>query len=520
MAIEITLKNSNQKLKIITIYRPNSGHNNLTPTEQFNQSMELLSNMLENIGDSPSILCGDLNIDVLKYNFCNSTNEYVNLLFANGFIQTINKPTRCTSSSATLIDHCLTNVLSNTYSSTILTTTISDHFPIIIKIKASKNKIEQKVLEYRNFSLQNITNFKLMLQNENWQEVLNSSDTQSAYNAFHDKFFQLYELFFPLIKTKFNRNIHKLEQWYTQGLLTSRITKLKLDKIASQCPSVQNIQRFKQYRCIYNKLLKSAKKLYYDNELVKHKSNLKKTWTLLRQALNRKAKKSDHNIACMKINGKLNFDPSAIAEHLNNHFTTAPSAIIENIHPVPNQNDNQYEDDINEKPIFNIRENQITVTEIVETVKLLESKKSYDCNGISMYFIKKCIFNIARPLQHIFNLSFTEAQVPNQFKIAKIIPVFKGGDPGEADNYRPIALLSNISKILEKRMGLRLTAYLESNALISISQYGFRQGHSTIHPMLHFHNTITSAFNNKEHAIAIFCDMRKAFDTIDHSILL
>ena len=175
-----------------------------------------------------------------------------------------------------------------------------------------------------------------------------------------------------LIKTKFNRNIHKLEQWYTQGLLTSRITKLKLDKIASQCPSVQNIQRFKQYRCIYNKLLKSAKKLYYDNELVKHKSNLKKTWTLLRQALNRKAKKSDHNIACMKINGKLNFDPSAIAEHLNNHFTTAPSAIIENIHPVPNQNDNQYEDDINEKPIFNIRENQITVSEIVETVKLLE----------------------------------------------------------------------------------------------------------------------------------------------------
>ena len=211
--------------------------------------MELLSNMLENIGDSPSILCGDLNIDVLKYNSCNSTNEYVNLLFANGFVQTINKPTRCTSSSATLIDHCLTNVLSNTYSSTILTTTISDHFPIIIKIKASKNKIEQKVLEYRNFSLQNITNFKLMLQNENWQEVLNSSDTQSAYNAFHDKFFQLYELFFPLIKTKFNRNIHKLEQWYTQGLLTSRITKLKLDKIASQCPSVQNIQCFKQYRC-------------------------------------------------------------------------------------------------------------------------------------------------------------------------------------------------------------------------------------------------------------------------------
>ena len=68
-------------------------------------------------------------------------------------------------------------------------------------------------------------------------------------------------------------------------------------------------------------------------------------------------------------------------------------------------------------------------------------------------------------------------------------------------------------------MGLRLTAFLESNSLISMSQYGFRQGHSTIHPMLQFHNTITTAFNNKEHAIAIFCDMRKAFDTINFAIL-
>jgi len=222
---------------------------------------------------------------------CNLTNEYVNLLFANGFIQTINKPTRCTSSSATLIDHCLTNVLSNSYSSTILTTKILDHFPVIITIKASKNKIVQKYLEYRDFSLKNITNFKLTLQNENWNEVLNSGNTQTAYDAFHEKFYQLYELFFPLVKTKFNRNVHKLEQWYTKGLLTSRLTKLKLDKAASRCPTAQNVQRFKQYRCIYNKLLKTAKKLYYEKELVKHKSNLKKTWTLLREAINRKPKK-------------------------------------------------------------------------------------------------------------------------------------------------------------------------------------------------------------------------------------
>ena len=122
-------------------------------------------------------------------------------------------------------------------------------------------------------------------------------------------------------------------------------------------------------------------------------------------------------------------------------------------------------------------------------------------------------------MKHVFGLSFATGLVPDQFKVAKVIPIFKSGDPRSADNYRPISLLNNFSKIIEKIMCLRLTAFLESNALISPFQFGFRS-HSTLHPIMHFQNFITQSFNNKEHALAIFCDLRKAFDTVPNHLLL
>jgi hypothetical protein len=128
--------------------------------------------------------------------------------------------------------------------------------------------------------------------------------------------------------------------------------------------------------------------------------------------------------------------------------------------------------------------------------------------------------SILKPFHHIVLSSLSTGVVPSQLKIAKVIPIFKSGDQAALDNYRPISLLSNFSKILEKVVGNRLTSYLENNELLSPSQFGFRKGRSTMHPLVHFMNTVSTALNKKHHSIAIFCDLRKAFDTVDHEILL
>ena len=213
-----------------------------------------------------------------------------------------------------------------------------------------------------------------------------------------------------------------------------------------------------------------------------------------------------------------------LANELNIFFSSVASKIADEIHPVLPPNNNvvtEINDNIvqNGIPLLSFVDDPVTPLEIVETLETLQPKTSQDFNGLSMFLVKKLSYQLAKPLCHLFNLSFSQGIVPSQMKIAKISPVHKGGDRSSMDNYRPISLLSCFSKILEKIVCKKLTCFLENNNLISSSQYGFRSGHSTIHPMVQFMNYVSETLNKKQHAVAIFCDLRKAFDTCNHTIL-
>ncbi len=513
--IELTLAN-NSLVTIGSIYRPGI-HPTLTGTTLYENFSEILSNICSSLLDDNKnfYLFGDINIDVLNYNSNLRVTEYVDLLFSYGLLQIITKPTRCTHNSATLIDHVITNFKSDVYKSVIITDCISDHFPVIHFLPSKPIKLKPKTIEKRDFSTQNIELFKTAIELFNWNCVNELPDVQDAYNKFSDTFLTFYNLYFPIKSIKFNKKFHQLEPWVTPGILISRTRKFLLAAIFSKDRSPVNKSAYNVYRNLYNRVLKTAKKLYFDREFAKYKSNLKKTWDTIKFAINSDSKNAN-SISELFFNGISYTDPQTLADKLNEFFILAPQLIVNEI---PSCDENPFPEKISANT-FSLRDSPVTKTEILDAVSQLQNKKSEDMYGISMFIVKKLISALITPLFFIISKSFESGKIPQQLKIAKIIPIFKAGDKLMPDNYRPISLLPNFSKVLEKVMSNRLTLFLESNNLLCNEQFGFRKGHSTLHPLVHFLNHVAEAKNANKYTISIFCDLKKAFDTVNHKILL
>ena len=130
-----------------------------------------------------------------------------------------------------------------------------------------------------------------------------------------------------------------------------------------------------------------------------------------------------------------------------------------------------------------------TPSNIIDAASKIKPKNSLDVNNISTKMLKYTINDIATPMSHIINLTFTTGIIPDGMKITNIIPIFKSGDKFSFNNYRPISILPAFSKIMEKIMHIRLSSFLNSTKQYYKHQYGFRKGHSTLHPVLHFQTT-------------------------------
>ena len=141
-------------------------------------------------------------------------------------------------------------------------------------------------------------------------------------------------------------------------------------------------------------------------------------------------------------------------------------------------------------------------------------------DGLSPLILKRSIDIISKPLTYLVNLSFKTGVFPEDLKIAKVIAIHKSGDKDDIKNKRPISILNVISKIFEKAIHNRLNTYLEKHQLIVPNQHGFRQNHSTESAIISFTKPIYEALNKHEYAIGVFLDFSKAFDCIDHDILV
>jgi len=347
-----------------------------------------------------------------------------------------------------------------------------------------------------------------------WSNILNTDDVNMAYKKFHKKFTDVYNETCPVVKLKLRRKNHK--PWITASLSNACKKKNLLYKQFLKYRTEESQLKYKNYKNRLTSILRSSEKLYYADKLVKYKNDLKMTWRTLNEITQRKKKKKS-NVNEFKSEDNIITDDKEIANCFVNFFTNIGPKLAEKIDKCPGRN---YSNFLSNSVVNSMYLSPVTEDEIIKIVSKFRNKTSCGYDDMNMTVVKQIIVSIVQPLKHICNRSFETGIFPNDMKIAKIIPLFKSGDRKEFSNYRPVSILPQFSKIQEKLFYNRLISFVKDNNIMYNGQYGFRENHSTALALMELIEEITSNLDNKLVTTGVFIDLKKAFDTIDHSILI
>ena len=524
--IEIPIENEygeSKTLHLGNIYRPPR------PTseniETFISQLDLLYSKLINF--KHVVLTGDYNLDLLKFKENSLVNKFLDSIVSNSFIPKITLPTRITQRKGTLIDNMLVKI-SNGYSHTtsgILINRLSDHLPYFTcldYLNFSKNKARFiKIMPYFTKSGPNMkadlnkVNIKRSLCN-----VLGNNPNES-YKNLTDIISPLMDKHFQVREVRYDKHRHKKSKWMTQGILRSITYR---DKLYIKLKSVEisniNYQTYKADLNTYNNILKktirAAKKLYYNKCFHKFKSDVKNTWSTINDIIGKTKKTSDFPKYFL-INGQQIDDDYKIANEFNKFFINVGPNLAESIQTPPMSSFEEYLG-ISTKKKFNFQE--VSIEAVTKAIDSLKPKTSYSKDRISNKLLKFLKIELAPPLTSIINQSISHGIFPDSLKMAKVTPLYKKQENYLMNNYRPISILPSVSKVFERIMHNQIYQYFTKNSLFYKSQYGFRRQHSTEFAALELIDRIIIEMDSNKFPVNIYMDLSKAFDTLDHHILL
>ena len=302
--------------------------------------------------------------------------------------------------------------------------------------------------------------------------------------------------------------------WLTKALLKSIKRKNKLYKQFLHKPTQNNNLLYKSFKNKLNHILRSARRLYYEKKLEYAKANTHATWKILNDILNRKKSKPKVN-SIFTCDGQEISDPVIIANKFCKYFSSIGPNLAKEIQSHPFSHKDFLSGSFAESIFFN----PATKEEIIVIAQSFVSNKAAGYDNIPMSLIKESIQLISEPLAHIINLSIAHGIVPDQMKIARVIPLFKADDQSLSTNYRPVSVLPSFSKFLERIIYNRLNDYLTNLNVLCDELYGFRKNHSPTLALIDLYDKISSALDRGDIAVGIFLDLSKAFDTVNHNIL-
>jgi hypothetical protein len=278
ITVQLSYPNTGKKVLLSSIYRSNGPIVNVTASQQLESFMNSFSHLLNDLNatNRTSFVFLDANINL--FNLQNAdVSHYMNCILEKGFLQLITKATRIQNDSKTLIDHVLSNSRDLNICSGTLISDVSDHyFTFLLSSHAPAPKQTHRTVVTRDFSLANLLEFRGRLATADWTCVYDKSEVDAAYDEFWNIYSLIYNQTFQAKRQRFNKNIHKLQNFMTNGLLISRKTKNLLYKASISDPSMVNRVKYTTYKAVYQRVLRAAKKLYFTSKLEQNVKNPKK----------------------------------------------------------------------------------------------------------------------------------------------------------------------------------------------------------------------------------------------------
>ena len=272
-----------------------------------------------------------------------------------------------------------------------------------------------------------------------------------------------------------------------------------------------NINIYKDFRNKLTTELRNAKAEYFTNKFNEIQGDMKETWRTINNVI-KSSCNSTNNIKIIHNNDSINEDeiPNAFVEY----FTSIAHKLTTQLPSSPNTPLHYLKDRINVSYFMS----PITSNEVNNAISDLKNNGK-GVNTISTIAIKNNKHTISAILSHIFNNCISDGYFPSELKEGCITPIYKGGLKTELNNYRPVCSLLPFSKIFERILYDRMINYIDKHNILSEKQFGFRKGLSTENAIINFIDNIYTGLENRQHTAAIFMDLSKAFDVLDHQIL-
>ena len=455
-----------------------------------------------------SFILGDFNDNL----FAND-NKLNKIIKNNKLTQIINKPTRITATSSTLLDLVITNKPDIINSWDVVPQEIGDHDLISITVNITKPKRPPVVRSFRQ--LGNYTKdafcFKLLQKTQYFNEIMDTDDVNTQVNIFTENFIKCLDDCAPLVTKSITR---PFAPWMNDDIREAKILRNNTRiKLKSDRHNVTLQEQYKQEKKRVKTLIITGKADYYRKQLQDTKGNTSKTWKIIKDIVpNRKSNSNEHNFENItnKAN-EFNFHFANVGK--NTYERTQEFLHGENVSHVNNPNVVLCDGNL-------FRPHPVNVDTIILTIKSLKETSAVGSDGISMRFIKDALYIIAFYLTCIINTSIVTGTFPTSWKHALVVPILKTGDVDDPNNFRPLSLLPVISKILEKVVTNQLMYFLESSKLLSNTQHGFRPRLSTQTALTVITNKIFNNMDSRKITMLTLCDLSKAFDSVDHEILL